>query len=107
METEPRQDDAAVRTAAEATAHEFSSNGPAAVAVVDAVSAVSGTDPIDLPPLYETIDPDAVNALLEASDPDSPVRIEFSYAGYDVVLRDGPRVTVRTDDLDPEPEDDG
>ena len=82
-----------------AATHEFSSDVPASVAVINAVSAVTGTDPVELPPLYETIDPDALNSLFEARDrTGSSPRVEFTYNGFDVTVRDGPRVTVeRTD----------
>ncbi|WP_204365325.1 HalOD1 output domain-containing protein [Halorubrum aidingense] len=55
-------------------------------AIVEAVAAVSDHDPADLPPLYETIDPDALNTLLgPAGDrSDQPLAVSFAYFGYNV-----------------------
>ena len=33
-------------------------------AVIDALAAVSGRDPLDLPPLYESVDPDALELIV-------------------------------------------
>lgn len=55
-------------------------------AIVEAVAAVSDRDPADLPPLYESIDPDALNTLLgPAGDrSDQPLAVSFAYFGYSV-----------------------
>ncbi|SEQ84975.1 hypothetical protein SAMN04489841_2517 [Natrinema salaciae] len=39
-------------------------------------------DIVDLPPLYRTLDPDALDSLTESDG----VRIDFSYLGYDVTV---------------------
>ena len=58
--------------------------------VVGAVAARDGRDPTDLEvPLYEAIDPDALDALLESSrarGSEPPLRVGFSYHGYDVTV---------------------
>ena len=51
-------------------------------AVVARVAAREGRDPTALPPLYESIDPDAVAAVLESA---ADARVRFEYAGYRVV----------------------
>lgn len=53
--------------------------------VVKAVAAKTGTDPLELPPLYETIDPDALDALVESSGERS-LQLEFQFAGRHVVV---------------------
>lgn len=55
-------------------------------AIVEAVAAVSDRDPADLPPLYETIDPDALNTLLGPAGErsDRPLAVSFAYFGYGV-----------------------
>ena len=69
-----------------------------AVAVIEAVAAAAGRDPTELPPLYETVDPDALDSLFahrrQRSAPDE-CRFAFAYAGYDVVVSDGSCVRVR------------
>lgn len=41
------------------------------------------------PPLYEAVDPDALEALLTADRTASrqPISVQFEYAGYDVTAR--------------------
>ncbi|AEH36407.1 HalOD1 output domain-containing protein [Halopiger xanaduensis] len=70
-------------------------NEPITVAVIDAVSRVAGVAPTALPPLYETIDPDALDGVFDAGSSDGEsVRVAFSYADHEVVVQGGPRVTV-------------
>jgi len=53
-------------------------------AVVRAVAAASNTAAIDLPPLYDTVDPDTLDSLFPAGADDGELR--FDYAGYAVVV---------------------
>nr|WP_226007851.1 HalOD1 output domain-containing protein [Natrinema salinisoli] len=55
-------------------------------AVVSAVAEAEGVDHVDLPPLYNVIDPEALNALF-TSDSGGVSTVEFEYAGYAVVVR--------------------
>lgn len=50
---------------------------------VEAVAAATNREPTELPPLAHTIDPDALNALLDSTD-DGDVRATFTYAGVEV-----------------------
>lgn len=63
--------------------------------VVFAVSAVVGRPPEALDPLYDTVDPDALDALLSRSqDGERRIRATFPFAGLAVTV-DGPdRVEV-------------
>lgn len=58
--------------------------------VVHAVAKATDTDPNELGPLYETIDPDALTDLLRTSDDDSratsEITISFQYADCDVTV---------------------
>lgn len=58
--------------------------------VIEAVAEREGMDPVDLtPPLYDMIDPDAVNELL-ASIPDehrADVELTFTYSGYQITVQ--------------------
>ncbi|WP_435552086.1 HalOD1 output domain-containing protein [Natrinema sp. CGMCC1.2065] len=64
-------------------------------AVVNVIATHRNVDPVDLPPLYEWIDPDAIDALFEPTRTGGPRhgRLEFDY--------DGQRVAVDcTDDVE-------
>lgn len=63
-------------------------------AVVDAVAAVAEADPIELPPLYESIDPDALETLFDRQREGTALEISFSYTGYEIVVEEGDRITV-------------
>ena len=71
----------------------FDPTEPPSEAVVTAVAAVSGESVTTLEPLYNAIEPDALDSLLaHAQRTGSPGehRISFSYAGFDVqVCGDG------------------
>jgi hypothetical protein len=69
---------------------------PAAKRVVDAVSAETGRDVLDLPPLAAAVDPDALNALTTS---DTRAVVSFPYAGQHVMVDGSGNVTVdpRTD----------
>lgn len=76
---------------------------PPSSRVLDAVARSKGVDAVDLPPLYETIDPDALDALCSsytngARDDGAAMRIQFTYAGREVVVRTPDRVEVSSPD---------
>lgn len=86
-------------TGKESVTYEADPGEPISVVVVRAVAVLENTDPMELPPLYQVIDPEALDALVE-SDPGPPRQIEFDYCGYEVIVREGTHVTV----VDPEHE---
>lgn len=63
--------------------------------VVRAVAAVSGRSPLDLPPLQEFVDVDALDRLFASSSDLESLR--FTYAGYEMLV-DPARVHVRRRD---------
>ena len=67
--------------------------------VLTAVAEREDTSPTTLDPLYDVIDPDALNGLFaptETGTPRAPGRVVFSYCGYEVtVSSDG---SVRVDE---------
>jgi hypothetical protein len=68
---------------------------PPSQAVVERVAAREGVDHTDLTPLFEAIDPDALDALVTTSGPkQTPVHVTFRYQGYDVRIAGGGSVTV-------------
>ncbi|NHN57493.1 MULTISPECIES: HalOD1 output domain-containing protein [Halorussus] len=65
--------------------HDWASDDELSETIVSAVASVLETDPTDLSPLYEVIDPDALNRLY-APTPNAHVRpgggrLTFSYNG--------------------------
>ena len=54
-------------------------------AVVDVVAAVEATDPVDMPPLFHAVDPDALDSLVSSVGEDS-LCISFAYDGHDVAV---------------------
>ncbi|MCU4744148.1 hypothetical protein OB955_14865 [Halobacteria archaeon AArc-m2/3/4] len=65
-------------------------------AVVSAVAAASDADPLELPPLGDAIDPDALNQLFMTRSDSTVAKITFQYAGYDVTVRGNGEVGVRS-----------
>lgn len=59
--------------------------------VVELVSMYAETDPLELPPLYHTVDPDILDAVVHELDSGT---IEFRYAGYSVTLDSSGTVSV-------------
>lgn len=51
-------------------------------AVIVAIAEIEGVDPIDLPPLYWTIDTDKLDKLVRD---DQSVEVRFEYQGHDVI----------------------
>ncbi len=59
--------------------------------VVQAVADYSDTDPLELPRLFDAVEPEAFDAIVERLD-DGYVR--FQYAGYDVTAHGGGAIDV-------------
>lgn len=69
----------------------------ASEAVLEAVGAAAGVDPIELEPLYAVIDPDALDALCTHARRTAENRshsLRFSYGGFDVDVRTDGRIRV-------------
>lgn len=70
--------------------------------VVYAVANANGVDPTDLAPLYDTIDPEALDALFSAGTEGT---IRFAYEGHDVVVHgDGATVDGKQVEGSPVPD---
>lgn len=63
------------------------------VAVVEEVASHEGEAPTDLPSLYDSIDTDALNSIVE-SMADEAGSIQFPYAGYVVTVDSDGLVSV-------------
>lgn len=61
--------------------------------VITAVSEATGTDPLELEPLYNVVDPDALNAIF-SRDGSTDTELQFTMAGCEVVVRGEGNVVV-------------
>lgn len=53
--------------------------------LISLVSEAKGEEPLELPPLYDTIDPVALHQLLE-SDKSQTTSVTFEYAGCEIMV---------------------
>lgn len=72
---------------------EWSTERPPSLAVVEAVAAVTGSEPTKLPVLNEAVDTDALDSLF-GSDADDHLRLSFVYDGLDIAVEGDGAVTV-------------
>lgn len=79
--------------------YEWTAAVPASTALVEAIAAATDRDQTDLTPLYEYVDVDALDALLDVSTGD-PVDVAFTYDGIRVRVSSVGRIEVGADGLD-------
>lgn len=76
-------------------------------AIIDAVAEAAGVDPTELPPLYDSIDPDAINDLFQPYDGNTGTEtfLRFTIDSWNVFVRaDGKiRVCDATRPTEPKP----
>ncbi|OIB57844.1 HalOD1 output domain-containing protein [Natrialba sp. SSL1] len=67
--------------------YDYDTDHTASLAVIEAVSTATDCDPTELPPLYDTIDPDALDALFsDQTATDVRPEISFTYDQYEVTI---------------------
>lgn len=59
------------------------SHGSPSMHILDEMAAHTGSDPLELPPLYEVIDPDALDVLVSST---ARGEVSFTYEGYQVTV---------------------
>lgn len=67
-------------------------------AVLEAVARAAGVQALELPPLYDAVDPDALERLFAGVAGETRVGslcVQFEYAGYVVTVRGDGEVTAR------------
>lgn len=70
------------------TEYSVDSDRSAAEVIVNAVATAAGVDPTDLPPLYEFVDPDAVDTLFDHEGTgDASTLLCFQFDGWNVFAR--------------------
>ncbi len=65
-----------------------------AEAVIEALAKASGTSPEKMKPLYESINPDALDELFDRQHMHTPERVEFRHQGYEVVIESDGRIEI-------------
>lgn len=57
--------------------------------ILEAVAAREAVEPVELPPLFEAVDPDALRSIFAptAKGADRVGEVRFPYAGYEVTVR--------------------
>lgn len=82
---EPRDDVSDGRTEARHVHYDPASDAEVSELLVTAIADIDHTDPLKLEPLYETVDPDALDDFVESDTlHDVGGYISFVFAGYDV-----------------------
>ena len=74
-------------------------DGSTATRVLHTLAEKTDTPSSDLPPLYEAIDPEALNALVESArrEPATDLSLTFQFHGHRVVVTSDDDVTVAVD----------
>ena len=54
--------------------------------VVTSVAEAKGVDPLELEPLYDVVDPDALDTIFNSTDASSSMELSFTMAGCEVVV---------------------
>ncbi|MFB6222277.1 MAG: HalOD1 output domain-containing protein [Haloarcula sp.] len=63
-------------------------------AVTEYISAITGREQTDFAPLYETIDPEALDSLIDDAERPTPVSISFEHAGHSVTVQSDGEVVI-------------
>lgn len=77
--------------------YEIESDEAVSEAVVLAVSAILGRDPVSLPPLGEVVDPDSLNKIFDSQFDGMPRtggRVTFTYADCHVTVDNGEFLSI-------------
>jgi Halobacterial output domain 1 len=64
--------------------------------IVREVATRTDVQPTELPPLYDFIDPDALDTVVRSTDSD--LELSFRFAGYRVTVEGDESIRVRQDD---------
>lgn len=70
-----------------------------ATAIIETVATAKGLEPTDLPPLIDSVDPDAIDNLVERSaSNDRYIRVSFAYDGVTVGIESNGEIKVQIDE---------
>lgn len=82
--------------------HEWGESDSPSTAVIEAVAAATNHDPTDMSPLYDHIDPDALDLLMtsQAADRANAITVAFIYENVAVRIDSRGWVAVQLDGFD-------
>ncbi|THE65921.1 hypothetical protein D8Y22_05205 [Salinadaptatus halalkaliphilus] len=65
--------------------------------IVTAVAELEDVDPVELPPLFDVVDPDALSTIFRSTTTSGPRtgQVSFPYAGYDISIEFGDETVLR------------
>lgn len=66
---------------------------PLPMAIVERIAARENVDPLELPPLHDAVDTDALTALFSMPEPRAD-NVTFSYHGYEVTVEGPEKIQV-------------
>jgi len=70
---------------------------PPSAAVIEAIGAVTDTDPMELDPLGRSIDPDNLDGLFAPATPEGgDARVTFAYHGHEVTVHASGIIRIRS-----------
>lgn len=76
----------------------WNENDSPSLEVIELIANATGREPAALPPLYESVDTDALDALVaESGDLNGDARITFTHAGVEVTIYSDGQLEARTD----------
>lgn len=84
------------------TAYDLEEVSPS-LAVVEAIAAVEGIDILDIEPLGTTVDPEALDSVLQSGTGQSDPTVTFRTHGYEIIFYGSERLVLQR--LDSEPGD--
>lgn len=84
---------------------EYNGDRPPTEAIIEAVATASGVDPLDLPPIYEFVDPDALNTFFDRHTGAPNAVLGFEIETWNVFVRADGKIKVcdSTRPVDPKP----
>lgn len=88
------------------TQFDVDGNESPSTAIIDALAAATGIPPTELPPLYEFVDPDAIDRLFTGDRARSADTVlSFRVERWNVFVREDGRIRIcdATDETAPEP----
>lgn len=71
--------------------------GTVSVEIIQQVAEQKGISAAELPPLYEALDPDALDELVTAAPRDTELAVQFQYEGYTVTVTDRGNIDISPD----------
>lgn len=100
----PPDEDESTAKSAERIRHQWSESDHPSTAVIEAVAATTDRDPTGMTPLYDHVDPDALNALItpRTNSTTNAIAVSFIYDGVEIRIDSSGWVEVQPDGADRE-----